>query len=415
MVLLRCLALSAPVRLGRWIWFAPEFAIRIRLVIRRHPLGFLTQEGASDHVRFESWQRSSGPACQAVLDPAAEVRDLAAAGPPGDHHQRGRRPVGGGPLDHHAAARGRQAGRAGRVGRVPARGAFQGAGSGAGAGQGGGGAAGGGAQGAGRQAAAGGGKRALGLSGRVPARVDAATKAGLLDLVERAVEAGWEFRASCQVLELGTVRAYRWLGRRAADELADQRPGGSPLHGLLPDEIAEIVALFHQWGEVDRSHRKLAHRGSYLERVWVSPSSVRRVLAAEGLRLRPLPRPGRSVRKPFPDWVAYRPNSIWIFDTTHFIRAGVAATVIEDLVSRKWLAEIVSAEETSTQVQVVFTDALEREGLLERVAARQDGLVDPTVDDPSRPVLLALSDNGPQMTSGSTREFLALCAIHQHF
>jgi putative transposase len=93
----------------------------------------------------------------------------------------------------------------------------------------------------------------------------------------------------------------------------------------------------------------------------------------------------------------------------------VAATVVEDLVSRKWLAEIVSVEETSTQVQVVFTDALDREGLLARVTARQDGLVDPTMDDPSRPVLLALSDNGPQMTSGSTREFMALCAIHQHF
>jgi putative transposase len=93
----------------------------------------------------------------------------------------------------------------------------------------------------------------------------------------------------------------------------------------------------------------------------------------------------------------------------------VAATVVEDLVSRKWLGEVVSAEETSTQVEVVFTDALEREGLLERVTARHDGLVDPTVDDPSRPVLLALSDNGPQMTSGSTREFMALCAIHQHF
>jgi putative transposase len=26
-----------------------------------------------------------------------------------------------------------------------------------------------------------------------------------------------------------------------------------------------------------------------------------------------------------------------------------------------------------------------------------------------------MSDNGPQMTSGSTREFMALCAIHQHF
>jgi putative transposase len=255
----------------------------------------------------------------------------------------------------------------------------------------------------------------LGLSGRVPPRVDAATKSGLLDLLEQACKQGWTVRAACQVLELGELRTYRWLGRRVAGELQDQAPGGRPMHGLLDWEVAEIVRLFDEWGEVDRSHRKLAHRGSYLERVWVSPASVRRVLERQGLRLRPLPRPGRSVRKPFPDWVEYTPNSIWIYDTTHFTRAGVAATVIEDLVSRKWLAEIVSAEETSTQVQVVFTDALEAEGLLERVAARQDGLVDPSVDDPSRPVLLALSDNGPQMTSGSTREFMALCAIHQHF
>jgi putative transposase len=255
----------------------------------------------------------------------------------------------------------------------------------------------------------------LGLSGRVPARVDAATKAGLLDLLEQACQQGWTVRAACQVVQVNEVRVYRWLGRRATDQLADEPPGGSPMHGLLDDETAEIIELFHRWGEVDRSHRKLAHRGSYLERVWVSPSSVRRVLAEQGLRLRPLPRPGRRVRKPFPDWVAYRPGSIWIYDTTHFTRAGVAATVVEDLVSRKWLAEIVSAEETATQVHVVFTDALEREGLLDLIAARHDGLVDLTIDDPSRPVLLALSDNGPQMMSGSTREFMALCAIHQHF
>ena len=36
-------------------------------------------------------------------------------------------------------------------------------------------------------------------------------------------------------------------------------------------------------------------------------------------------------------------------------------------------------------------------------------------DDEHRPILLAVSDNGPQMTSGSTREFMALCAIAQHF
>jgi transposase len=222
--------------------------------------------------------------------------------------------------------------------------------------------------------------------------VDAATKSGLLDLLEQACGQGWTVRAACQVLQVSELRIYRWLGRRAADQLRDHVPGGSPMHGLLDWEVAEIVRLFDEWGEVDRSHRKLAHRGSYLERVWVSPASVRRVLERQGLRLRPLPRPGRSIRKPFPDWVEYRPGSIWIYDTTHFTCAGVATTVVEDLVSRKWLAEIVSAEETSTQVQVVFTEALEREGLAALVGGRQDGLADPTVDDPSRPVLLAMSD-----------------------
>jgi transposase InsO family protein len=245
--------------------------------------------------------------------------------------------------------------------------------------------------------------------------VDAATKAGLLALLEDAVDQGWTVRAACAALELGRRRAWRWLDRRAADHLEDLRPGGGAVHGLLDWEVAEIIELFHQWGEVDRSHRKLAHRGSYLGRVWVSPSSVRRVLAAEGLRLRPLPRPARSVRQPFPDWVEYRPGMLWIFDTTHFTRAGVAATVIEDLVSRKWLCEVVSVEETSIQVQAAFCQALQAEGLMEQVAARLDGTIDLSVDDPARPILLALSDNGPQMTSGSTREFMALCAIHQHF
>src|SRR5512132_2160085 len=396
-------------------WSASDFAIENRVWIRQHPLGLLTRGGGSDRDRARACCRPAGPTRQAVPDPVGEVRDLAAAGPRGDHHRRGRRPVRGGSLDDHAAAHSRQGRRDPGAGRVQAWPGGCQAGRGVGGGHGGGGPAGRGAQGDGRQADAHRGKRALGLSGRVPARVDQATKAGLLELLEQACGQGWTVRAACQVLQVNELRVYRWLHRRAAGELKDRAPGGSPMHGLLDWEVTEILRLFEQWGEVDRSHRKLAHRGSYLERVWVSPASVRRVLARQGLRLRPLPRPGRSVRKPFPDWVDYRPGSIWIYDTTHFNHAGVAATVVEDLVSRRWLAEVVSAEETSTQVQVVFTEALEREGLLARVSARQDGLVDPTIDDPARPVLLALSDNGPQMTSGSTREFMALCAIHQHF
>jgi transposase InsO family protein len=63
-------------------------------------------------------------------------------------------------------------------------------------------------------------------------------------------------------------------------------------------------------------------------------------------------------------------------------------------------------------VQALFLRALEREGLLEEILARADqGEPDADV----APVLLAVSDNGAQMTSGNTREFMALHAIATHY
>lgn len=81
---------------------------------------------------------------------------------------------------------------------------------------------------------------------------------------------------------------------------------------------------------------------------------------------------------------------------------------------------MLSAEETSTQVEVVFTAAMEAEGLMAEVEARLEAttntrLAPVDADDEARPILLAVSDNGPEMTSGSTREFMALCSIAQHF
>jgi putative transposase len=82
--------------------------------------------------------------------------------------------------------------------------------------------------------------------------VDAATKGRLLDLLDEAVEAGWSLRRACHDLELAERRAHRWIGRRARGQLVDQRPGGTPMHGLLPEEASEILALFDEWGETDR-------------------------------------------------------------------------------------------------------------------------------------------------------------------
>ena len=67
-----------------------------------------------------------------------------------------------------------------------------------------------------------------------------------LDLLEQACGQGWTVRAVCRVLEVSELRVYRWLGRRAADQLEDHTPGGSPMHGLLEGEVAEIVRLFDQ-------------------------------------------------------------------------------------------------------------------------------------------------------------------------
>ena len=141
-----------------------------------------------------------------------------------------------------------------------------------------------------------------------------------------------------------------------------------------------------------------------------------RVLAAHGKGLPQRPRPAPTAKRPWPVWVDLRPRQVWGYDVTHFGRCRRAVIAIIDLVSRKWIDHLVTVEETSTEVAAVFTRALDREGLLiPGLAITADGTVPITSDDTRRPILLAASDNGPQMTSGSTREFMAMHAIATHF
>ncbi|CAN5395889.1 hypothetical protein BH23ACT6_BH23ACT6_20740 [soil metagenome] len=201
----------------------------------------------------------------------------------------------------------------------------------------------------------------------------------------------------------------RWAAREAAGgDLADAVPGGIPLHGLLEWEREAIVELFEHWGESDRSHRKLAHRGSRLAAVHVAPSTLQRVLLARSLVLPGNPPREPIPRKPWPDWLEWAPNRIWGYDFTHFPRAKRAAIAILDIVSRKWITTVCSIEESSTQVELAFTHALEQEGLWgaadERatdtlvkalVKALVDGdhdVIAEAIAEGDRPLLLAISD-----------------------
>ncbi len=256
------------------------------------------------------------------------------------------------------------------------------------------------------------------MSGGVPARIDGTAKTVLLGLIDDAVDAGWTLDRVCVVLGVDRRRAWRWSLRRAGGTLDDARPGGRAIHSLLSSERDEILRLFGEWGDVDRSHRKLAHRGSYLGRVWVSPSTVDRVLAGHGLALAGTPRPARTVKTPWPNWCEWRPNQLWCFHGTVFPACKPAKHVyaIVDVVSRKWIATHLTPAPDSVAARVLFAKALSSEGLLtEEAAARLD---DPNSDMPHSddvPLLLAVSDNGPEMRSGDTAKFMAMCSIAQHF
>jgi putative transposase len=245
--------------------------------------------------------------------------------------------------------------------------------------------------------------------------VDAGIKHGLLGLVDHAVEHGWSVRRACGVLEVNDRRVTSWLQHRSAGRPLDDAPPGpaEALHRLLAWEREAIVELFETWGQVDRSHRKLAHRGSRLGTVFVSESTVLRVLQAENLVLpAPPARDPAGPKTPWPAWVEYRPCQVWAHDFSAFMRANRDALAILDLVSRKWIDTLLVAHGRgeSIHVQALYTRALETEGLLAEVEAR---MVAPNSDE-LLPVLLAVSDNGPQMISGTTREFMALHALAMH-
>lgn len=273
----------------------------------------------------------------------------------------------------------------------------------------------------------------MGLNaGPVPARVEGPAKHALLGLVADATAGGFSLRQASAWLRINHARVLQWQDRDARGTGLDDQPtgpvSGEVLHALLDWEKDAIVVLAREWERVDLSHRKLAHRGSRLDLVYVSESSVLRVLTEAGVRLPGLPRPAPRERTPFPDWAELVPGVIWVYDFTHFSGLpGWCAIAVVDVVSKKCLALTLSAAETSTQVEVAFIDALHADGkawllgddefVTELAGGRvPDPELDPDDDGAGAvPVLLAVSDNGPQMTSSATARFMAAARIGQHF
>jgi hypothetical protein len=88
-------------------WLAHDFAIGIGPRIKQHPRVSATSGGRSSDDRGVRWNGPGWTPCQAVVDPAAEVRDLPAGGAPGGDGDRSRRPMAGRSWRHRAHPEGR--------------------------------------------------------------------------------------------------------------------------------------------------------------------------------------------------------------------------------------------------------------------------------------------------------------------
>ena len=203
------------------------------------------------------------------------------------------------------------------------------------------------------------------------------------------------------MLELDRQRAWRWQQRRTVDRLDDQPPGGNPIHGILAWEEQAVLELFEQWA---RSICRTASSPT-AARTWNGCGSRRRRWIASwpatACRLAGEPRPAKSVKKPWPEWVTWSPNQLWCWDMSQFERCRAAryAYAIVDIVSRKWITSLLTAEPTSVTVKVLFTQALQAEAILDDLDERLAHPVIVDFDDETLPVLLAVSDNGTEMTS----------------
>ena len=144
-------------------------------------------------------------------------------------------------------------------------------------------------------------------------------------------------------------------------------------------------------------------------------STLRRVLAAHGLVLAE-PRFHETRRRgccgPTGSSGSLS-NKIWCWDVTHFEypRAKRAAFAIVDVVSRRWIDTLVSIErDLHPGPSQTSTERWRTEGLAELITPER---VEQFAKDPTRPILLACSDNGPQMTSTATRDLFAALAVAQ--
>ena len=213
------------------------------------------------------------------------------------------------------------------------------------------------------------------------------------ELIEAIEAAPFSALQACKVLGLNADRFYRW---RMRDSLIDKPPIAklSP-HKLLTSEQEEIISYSLEHPE--QRHRELWYNLAREGEVYVSRSSVYRVLKSEGL----VPphifgKPHREKVKPDPK----KPHEDWMIDITYIPIQSVDwyLIVLLDVYSRYIVGWELSSSMTWHEIQQVVDLAIEDLGL-------RDSVEKPRLHN----------DNGSQLKAKKLRQWLRELGVLQDF
>jgi transposase InsO family protein len=232
-------------------------------------------------------------------------------------------------------------------------------------------------------------------------RITAETKLNILDLIDHSLQQGVSVRRSCIILMIEHRRVVRWQLRRRQGRGLEDLPSGpiEPLHRILPEEVARIIAMARSEEYVDLSHRLLAVTACDQGLFQASFSTVYRVLQAEGLttaRGAGGPRNGNSkapIRKELTG-----PNQRWCWDISYLMTHEKGEYLYLYLLLDEWSRKAI-------QWRIAWMQTAEESRLL-----LEGGLVEQSILDlpeSQRPELV--NDRGRQMKAKPIRR---LCEDH---
>jgi len=223
--------------------------------------------------------------------------------------------------------------------------------------------------------------------------VSAVEKSEILSLVAGS---GLPRRRALAQLGLAKSTYYRWLRRQTEGRLHDKKGGSStPWNKLKPEEESRILSQAR--ASPDLSARQLALQIVDAEGVYVSESTVYRILKREGL-IKPAEILGFKADKEY-HHKTQRPNELWATDCAYLKVIGwgwyYLVTVMDDY-SRFILAWELKSDMGADSLIDVVQQAVDR-----------TGMTDVPVENRTR----LLSDNGPGYLARQFNEYLRLVGV----